>query len=612
MDILRCIGSNAKILLAVGGLICLVLLTYLSFAFATTETITYNYLNSGELKNAAYSVSGYEMQYVYDNSGNRTSDAVVAISPMIVAQPSPLNLGTITVGGSSTPTTITVTNWGAAPLQIGTVTIGGTNAEQFAKQNDACNGQTLPSQGTCQINIVFSPAAPATTKTASATINSNDPKTPTLSVMLNGMAQCLYTINPTMSTMPYTDGSGSVTVTSGSGCGWTATSNSTAWLSITAGASGAGNGTVGYSVAATSNSQQRVGTAAIAGLNFSVTQYGEPCTKFSIAPATATYGIDGGSNGTISVTTGVTGCAWNITNIPSWISSIIPQSGTDNTTISFTVAPNTATARRNATMTVAGQPFSIKQGGTLDVSRIGVFYTGYWYLDLNGNHVWDGPPNDGYYTSFGGVGDIPVMGDWNGSGTKKIGVFRSDAHANTGTWYLDMDGNNVWNSLVDATFAFGQAGDIPVVGDWNGNGKTKIGVFRSGTWYLDYPGTGTWIGCGAPQDPTKDACITFGQAGDFPVAGDWTGDGKIKIGVFRNGTWYLDMNENNAWDPNVDATFTFGQAGDIPVVGDWNGNGKTKVGVFRNGTWYLDFNGNNTWDSGDSTINFGAGYPIVY
>ena len=56
-----------------------------------------------------------------------------------------------------------------------------------------------------------------------------------------------------------------------------------------------------------------------------------------------------------------------------------------------------------------------------------------------------------------------------------------------------------------------------------------------------------------------------------------------KIGVFRNGTWYLDMNGNDSWDPGTDAIISFGMAGDIPVVGDWNGSGTTKIGVFRNG-----------------------------
>ena len=63
------------------------------------------------------------------------------------------------------------------------------------------------------------------------------------------------------------------------------------------------------------------------------------------------------------------------------------------------------------------------------------------------------------------------------------------------------------------------AGDIPVVGNWNGSadGKSKIGVFRNGTWYLDYPGTGSWVGCDASADPTKDACVNWGISGYVPV-----------------------------------------------------------------------------------------------
>jgi hypothetical protein len=38
---------------------------------------------------------------------------------------------------------------------------------------------------------------------------------------------------------------------------------------------------------------------------------------------------------------------------------------------------------------------------------------------------------------------------------------------------------------------------------------------------------------------------------------------------------------------------------DIPVTGDWNGYGTEKMGIFRNGVWFLDWNGNYVWDSGD-------------
>ena len=56
------------------------------------------------------------------------------------------------------------------------------------------------------------------------------------------------------------------------------------------------------------------------------------------------------------------------------------------------------------------------------------------------------------------------------------------------------------DSQHDRCYTYGMAGDIPVVGDWNGNGVSKIGVFRSGNWYLDYNGDGQWSGCGTTSN----------------------------------------------------------------------------------------------------------------
>jgi len=151
--------------------------------------------------------------------------------------------------------------------------------------------------------------------------------------------------------------------------------------------------------------------------------------------------------------------------------------------------------------------------------------------------------------------------------------------------------------LTDSQFVWGGAADIPVVGDWTGTGTTKIGVYgiATGTWYLDKNGNGQWDGS------TTDGLIVWGGvSGDVPVVGQWTGGSTTKIGVFRNGTWYLDKNGNGAWDgPATDGFIIWGGVpGDVPLVGDWNASGTTKIGVYRNdGTWYLDTNGNGVWDT---------------
>lgn len=227
----------------------------------------------------------------------------------------------------------------------------------------------------------------------------------------------------------------------------------------------------------------------------------------------------------------------------------------------------------------------------LVTSKVRVFRDGVWYVDMNGNGIWD-PPADVAY-NFGIPGDIPVTGDWNLTGTTKIGVFRN------GQWFLDMNGNGLWDPPADVVYSFGIPGDLPVSGDWSNTGTTKIGVFRNGEWYLDMNGNGIW-------DPPADVVYSFGIPGDIAVSGDWNNSGTTKIGVFRNGQWYLDMNGNGSWDPATDTFTFFGIAGDLPVTGDWNGLGISSIGVFRNSQWYLDKNGNGLWDPpADVLYSFG-------
>ena len=205
--------------------------------------------------------------------------------------------------------------------------------------------------------------------------------------------------------------------------------------------------------------------------------------------------------------------------------------------------------------------------------------------------------------NFGQTGDIPVAGDWDGSGVKRIGVFRN------GVWLLDINGNGVFDA-GDKTISFGQTGDLPVIGDWTGTGTIKLGLFRSGTFILDLSGHLAGVSTGL-----SDAVFSFGQAGDIPVAKDWNGSGATKVGVFRAGQWLVDYNGDRVFN-GLDQTYTFGQAGDLPVIGDWDSSGMAKIGVYRNGLWILDYGGINKLAANPANqflIGFGAaGYlPLV-
>ncbi|MHB8882839.1 MAG: choice-of-anchor L domain-containing protein [Thermodesulfovibrionales bacterium] len=210
-------------------------------------------------------------------------------------------------------------------------------------------------------------------------------------------------------------------------------------------------------------------------------------------------------------------------------------------------------------------------------------------------------------TSWGMYNTLPVTGDWNNSGKTETGVFQD------GMWYLDMNGNGVWDGeLTDMKTAFRAdlPGAIPVTGDWDGSGSTSIGVYKDGIWYLDMNGNGIWDG--------GDRTVVFnaGQTNATPVTGNWAGGPATNIGVYKDGIWYLDMDRDGIWDGEPTdkiVAFRADLPGAIPVTGDWNGSGSKKIGVFLDGTWYLDYNGNGAWDGGvtDRQSVFGAGLTGV-
>lgn len=150
---------------------------------------------------------------------------------------------------------------------------------------------------------------------------------------------------------------GSVTVTAGTGCAWTASSNE-AWITITSGATGTGNGSVGFSVAANTGSA-RTGTATIATQTFTVSQAaGAASCTYSISTPDANIGPDE-AQGTVSVTAGA-GCAWTATSSAPWITVVSGSPGSGNGQILVKVAANTG-PERTGTVTIATQKWTITQ-----------------------------------------------------------------------------------------------------------------------------------------------------------------------------------------------------------------------------------------------------------
>jgi hypothetical protein len=216
-------------------------------------------------------------------------------------------------------------------------------------------------------------------------------------------------------------------------------------------------------------------------------------------------------------------------------------------------------------------------------------------VDFNGDHMtdlgaifrsrpaqaplWFAPNGGGaFQTYLGAPGDIPVPGDYDGDGKTDAVIFRPS----TGLWF----GVQTGGSGIVVQTQFGQAGDIPIPDDYDGDGKTDPAITRPSA-YGDC--VALLSGGGIKQDfCSAETYVT--------LHGDYDGDGKADWGSYRPprnlpfqniGVWQVRLSSSAASRYEVD----FGEVGDILVPGDYNGDGKMDAAIFRpsTGLWYAPF-----------------------
>jgi serine-aspartate repeat-containing protein C/D/E len=77
-----------------------------------------------------------------------------------------------------------------------------------------------------------------------------------------------------------------------------------------------------------------------------------------------------------------------------------------------------------------------------------------------------------------------------------------------------------------------------------------------------------------------DQWARFGDETDVPVVGDFNGDGIDDLGVYRNGTWYLDSDGNRRLDAH-ERVIEFGGPDGQPLVGKFDGDGSVRLAIAR-------------------------------
>ncbi len=207
---------------------------------------------------------------------------------------------------------------------------------------------------------------------------------------------------------------------------------------------------------------------------------------------------------------------------------------------------------------------------------------GWWYFLLDGG--------DEDYLEFGEEGEIPVPADYDGDGVTDCALWNPA----DGTWRIALSGpvstpdsgqqripapeptpeptpenresprrEAVLDEQQVLILTLGLPGDIPVPGDYSGDGKASPAVWR--------PSTGMWIIAG-------EKTVKWGAASDIPVPLDFDGDGALDPTVWRprvgsSGLWLTLGQEPVSWGLEA--------AGDIPLSGDFDGDGAHDLAVWR-------------------------------
>lgn len=155
----------------------------------------------------------------------------------------------------------------------------------------------------------------------------------------------------------------------------------------------------------------------------------------------------------------------------------------------------------------------------------------------------------------------PVAADLDGDGRSEIGYVMTQVPGEGLVWVFD--------TRHDATFAerfvFGSPGGTPVIGDWNGDGVDQVAVCLVGNgansdvrlWQLQVPGD---------AEPTERIYLS---SFDIPLAGDWDGNGIDDLGGWRPVQnpgpcfWQFETTKNEHSECDLEG---FGVETDIPFV----------------------------------------------
>jgi hypothetical protein len=211
-----------------------------------------------------------------------------------------------------------------------------------------------------------------------------------------------------------------------------------------------------------------------------------------------------------------------------------------------------------------------------------------WFTQLNGGAASAQP--------WGIATDFFVPADYDGDGKADIAVWRPSVPENSYFYILQSSTNTL------RTAQFGQSGDDPsVIGDYDGDGKVDPAIYRSGAssgehsfwWYL------------SSSTGLQTLGAEWGQNGDFPAPGDFDGDGKYDYAVQRNNGGGQARFFRRLSGGTTDSV-VFGTPTDVIVPGYYDADCKQDIAVVRSSGGQINWYILNSLDGSTSSYIFGA------
>jgi len=162
----------------------------------------------------------------------------------------------------------------------------------------------------------------------------------------------------------------------------------------------------------------------------------------------------------------------------------------------------------------------------------------------------------------------PVLGDYDGDGKTDIGVYGPSVGGFA--VQLSSSGTNIF-----VPFGIVGAGQsLPASGDYDGDGKTDFAVYE--------PSVGGFAV--RLSSSNTDVFVPYGMKGigqSIPAPGDYDGDGRTDLAVYEPATGSFVIHQSST---STDVTVPFGVSGagqSIPAPGDYDGDGKTDLAVYE-------------------------------